>query len=64
MKADAGLRQIPVVMMTASPLRQEATECANLYANPYVRKTVGLENPKHDLDAILGFWLETAWVVR
>jgi CheY-like chemotaxis protein len=59
-KVDAGLRQIPVVVLTTSDRPADILESYELHANCYVIKPIGLDPALHALRAIAEFWFTVA----
>jgi len=59
-KADDGLKSIPVVILTSSQAEKDIVQSYKLYANAYVVKTVDLEQFIEVVQSIEGFWLEIA----
>lgn len=56
-KADPGLRLIPVVIITSSEAEQDVLKTYELYANCYVTKPVDLEQFIKVIQSIETFWL-------
>jgi CheY-like chemotaxis protein len=56
-KADAGLRQIPVVVLTTSVSDQDMLHSYDHHVNAYVRKPVNLDRFIEVVQEIDGFWL-------
>jgi CheY-like chemotaxis protein len=56
-KADPGLRQIPVVVLTSSKAEQDIARAYDLHANCYVVKPVGLKTLMEVVKSIEDFWL-------
>ncbi len=59
-KADAGLKSIPVIVLTSSPAEQDVRESYDLHANCYICKPVGLESFIRVIRSIDEFWLRAA----
>jgi two-component system, chemotaxis family, response regulator Rcp1 len=57
-KADAGLREIPVVILTSSAAERDIVESYKLQANCYVTKPVDLEQFLSAVKTLEQFWLE------
>lgn len=57
-KADEGLKHIPVVILTTSQAEQDILESYRLRANAYVTKPVDLEQFLKVVKSIEQFWLE------
>jgi two-component system, chemotaxis family, response regulator Rcp1 len=57
-KEDAGLRRIPVVILSTSQAEQDILKSYDLHANAYVTKPVDLEQFLSVVKVIEGFWLE------
>ena len=57
MKADAGLRRIPVVILTSSSAEQDILRTYDLHANCYVTKPVDLDQFVKVIKTIEEFWL-------
>jgi CheY-like chemotaxis protein len=58
-KADAELRQIPVVVFTTSRDHRDVEACYRAGANSYVQKPVDLPEFRRALDSLKAFWFET-----
>ena len=56
-KADPGLKRIPVVVLSASEAEKDILRSYNLHANSYIIKPVELEQFIGVLASIEGFWL-------
>jgi chemotaxis family two-component system response regulator Rcp1 len=56
-KADVGLRKIPVVVLTTSQAEEDVFKAYGLNANCYVTKPVGLEQFVAVVNSIEDFWL-------
>ena len=56
-KADVGLRKIPVVVLTTSQAEEDVLKAYGLNANCYVTKPVGLEQFVAVVNSIEDFWL-------
>jgi two-component system, chemotaxis family, response regulator Rcp1 len=63
-KADAGLRHIPVVILTTSQAERDILESYRLSANAYVTKPVDLEQFLKVVQSIEQFWLEIVKLSR
>jgi chemotaxis family two-component system response regulator Rcp1 len=57
-KADGGLKHIPVVVLTTSQADQDVLESYRLRANAYVTKPVDLESFLRVVKSIEQFWLQ------
>ncbi len=57
MKADKGLKSIPVIVLTTSDAEADILMSYNLGANSYVTKPVGLEEFIKVVNTIEDFWL-------
>lgn len=55
-KADPGLRYIPVVVLTSSQAEQDIVRAYDLHANCYVTKPVDLDQFIHVVRSIEDFW--------
>jgi chemotaxis family two-component system response regulator Rcp1 len=55
-KADPGLRTIPVIILTTSQAEQDILGAYNLHANCYIVKPVGFENFVTAIQSIESFW--------
>jgi len=55
-KADPGLRTIPVIILTTSQAEQDILEAYNLHANCYIVKPVGFKNFVTAIQSIESFW--------
>lgn len=60
MKADKGLRAIPVIVLTTSSAPADVAFAYENCANSYVRKPLGLDALVEAAAAIRDFWLRTA----
>jgi chemotaxis family two-component system response regulator Rcp1 len=58
MKADPGLKRIPVVVLTSSEAEEDILRVYDLSANCYITKPVDLEQFIRVVRSIEGFWLE------
>lgn len=56
-KADPGLRTIPVVVLTTSDAEEDILKSYNLHANCYITKPVDLEQFLRIVQSIEDFWL-------
>jgi CheY-like chemotaxis protein len=63
-KADEGLRRIPVVVLTSSQAEQDIVESYNLNANCYVTKPVDLDQFMRVVRSIEDFWLTVVKLPR
>jgi chemotaxis family two-component system response regulator Rcp1 len=59
-KADASMRHIPVVVMSASRLEDDIVKMYELHASAYVVKSGDLDHFVEVVRSIENFWLETA----
>ena len=59
-KADDGLRSIPVVVLTSSSAEEDIVESYDLHANSFITKPVDLDKFEKVMKAIEGFWLSCA----
>lgn len=57
LKADPGLRRIPVVVLTTSKAEEDIARTYDLHANCYVTKPVGFDQFIDVVRTIEGFWL-------
>lgn len=57
MKADEGLKRIPVVVLTTSEAEQDILTTYNLHANCYITKPVDLDQFIRVVQSIEDFWL-------
>jgi chemotaxis family two-component system response regulator Rcp1 len=57
-KADAKLKQIPVIVLTSSSAEQDIAKAYNLHANCYITKPVGLDEFIDSVRSIEDFWLK------
>ncbi|MHB8508117.1 MAG: response regulator [Candidatus Dormibacteria bacterium] len=64
MKADPGLRSIPVIVLTTSSDEADVLRSYDLHANAYVTKPVAFSDFVEALKAIEGFWLEIVRLPR
>lgn len=58
-KSDPKLKQIPVVVFTASRSEQDIVKCYSLHANAYVIKPLSLDNFLVVVRDTVNFWLTT-----
>jgi two-component system, chemotaxis family, response regulator Rcp1 len=56
-KADPGLKRIPVVVLTTSSAEEDIFKTYDLHANCYVTKPVDLEQFMHVVKSIEDFWV-------
>ena len=56
-KADPGLRQIPVVILTTSDAERDIVQSYDLHANAYVQKPLDLDQFLHVVHSIDDFYL-------
>jgi chemotaxis family two-component system response regulator Rcp1 len=56
-KADASLRQIPIVVLTTSQAEQDVLKAYGLHANCYISKPVDFDQFVAAIQAIEQFWL-------
>jgi CheY-like chemotaxis protein len=63
-KADPGLRQIPVVILTTSKAEEDILKTYDLHANCYITKPVDLEKFIEVISAIEDFWLSIVILPR
>jgi len=56
-KADEGLKTIPVVVLTTSEAEEDIVRAYNLHANCYITKPVGLDEFLRVVEMVEGFWL-------
>jgi len=56
-KADPGLKRIPVVVLTTSSAEEDILKTYDLHANCYVTKPVDLEQFMHVVKSIEDFWI-------
>jgi len=63
-KADPGLRQIPVVILTTSKAEEDILRTYDLHANCYITKPVDLEKFIEVISAIEDFWLSIVKLPR
>ena len=56
-KADEGLKRIPVVILTTSKAEEDIVRAYDLHANCYVNKPVGLDEFITVVQSIEDFWL-------
>ncbi len=59
-KGDAGLRSIPIVILTTSEAEQDILNCYELHANCYVTKPADFDDFNNAMRMIDDFWLGTA----
>lgn len=63
-KADATLREIPVVILTMSQAERDIIDSYRLHANAYVTKPVDLEQFLKVVQIMEQFWLEIVKLPR
>jgi CheY-like chemotaxis protein len=63
-KGDAGLRRIPVVMLSSSQAEQDVRASYDLHANCYIAKPVELDQFLRVVRSIEEFWLTVAKLPR
>jgi len=63
-KSDAGLKTIPVVILTTSQAEEDILKSYHLHANCYVTKPVDLEKFIVVVQSIDRFWLTIATLPR
>ena len=56
-KADPGLKRIPVVILTTSKAEEDIVKSYNLHANAYITKPVDLDKFMRVIRSIESFWL-------
>jgi chemotaxis family two-component system response regulator Rcp1 len=56
-KADPGLKRIPVVVLTTSSAEEDILKTYDLHANCYITKPVDLEQFMHVVKSIEDFWV-------
>jgi CheY-like chemotaxis protein len=56
-KADAGLRRIPVIVLTTSQDEEDILKTYDLHANCYVTKPLDFEQFMHVVQSVEDFWL-------
>lgn len=56
-KADEGLKRIPVVILTTSSAEEDIIKSYNLHANCYITKPIDLKQFLHVVQSIEQFWL-------
>lgn len=59
-KADPGLRWLPVVVLTTSNNPDDVRACEQRHANAFVRKPFGLEGYRQLAASLAAFWLRLA----
>ena len=59
-KADPGLRRIPVVVLTTSEADKDILQSYDLYANEYVSKPVGAPQYLEKIQAIPEYWMKVS----
>ena len=59
-KADPGLRWLPVVVLTTSNNPEDLKACEQQHANAFVRKPFGLEGYRQLAASLAAFWLRLA----
>ncbi|MFO0726281.1 MAG: response regulator [Myxococcota bacterium] len=57
LKADPKLRQIPVVILTASSQESDLTECYRVGANSYLQKPIDFEAFEEIAKTLVQYWL-------
>jgi len=57
-KADAGLRSIPVVVLTTSKAEEDIARTYDLGVNSFITKPVTFDGLVHAMDAFSRYWLE------
>jgi len=60
LKADPGLSQIPVVVLTSSTAEEDVRRSYELHANCYIAKPVGLEQLLATVRSLSEFWFGVA----
>ena len=60
MRADAALRQVPVVMLTTSGNPADIAQSLSLGASDYVIKPIGLNEFERKLCGVLRYWLSVS----
>jgi CheY-like chemotaxis protein len=63
-KADEGLKSIPVVVLTTSGSEDDIAQSYSLGTNSYVRKPMDFEDFVASVKSIHSYWLETATLPR
>jgi CheY-like chemotaxis protein len=63
-KADAGFRTIPTIILTTSAAPEDVEDCYKLQANSYLCKPVGFELFDKLVKDINNFWLTNALLPR
>jgi len=56
-RADKGLRTIPVVILTTSDAETDIVKSYDLGANAYIKKPIGLDEFMHMMKSFEDFWL-------
>ncbi len=59
-KGDAGLRHVPVVVLSSSGASEDISTAYGLHANAYVSKPLGYDELVTALGSLAGFWLSVA----
>jgi CheY-like chemotaxis protein len=63
-KGDAGLRSIPVVILTTSVDERDVERCYSAGANSYIKKPVDLDGFMRAIQRLKEFWFEVVIVPR
>jgi CheY-like chemotaxis protein len=56
-RADACLKEIPVVIVTSSPLKSDRAAAMTAGASDFIQKPISLDQFSQDLEAIMHRWL-------
>jgi chemotaxis family two-component system response regulator Rcp1 len=63
-KMDAGLKHIPVIVLTTSSTDRDVNDCLNMHANCYMVKPYDADQFENLIKKIQEFWLETPQLYR
>ena len=59
-KADATMKSIPVIVLTASPREEDVVRTYNLGVNTYIQKPVEFDNFMRVVHAVQEYWIVIA----
>lgn len=63
-KADANLKQIPIVVLTTSSDERDVQACYRAGANSYIQKPVDLDGFMRAIEHLNGYWFEVVILPR